>query len=157
MPSRSADRPDELLGIGPQGQVRVGPLRVLDGVPVPDDPGVEGQDAFGRHEQGVDVELGDLREVRGQVGQAHQRLDEPVDGGPGPSPVALEEGLHPELVEHAAGQPLVERGKADGPVPVDLRGGAAHAGHDHGAEGRVLLDAQDHLDAVLEPGPSSAR
>jgi len=54
------DLADEFLGIGPQRQVGVGAVRIFSGVRVADDPGVEGQDAFGRDEQGIDVELGDL-------------------------------------------------------------------------------------------------
>ncbi len=137
--------------------MRIGPPGVLDGGAVADHPRVEGRDGVGRDQEGIDVELRDLRKIGGQVGQADEGLDELVHGRRGPAAVALQERPHAEPVEHAPGQPLVERGESDGPVPVDLGRGPAHAGQDDGAEGRVLLDAEDHLDPVLAPGSSFGR
>ena len=119
VPSLNLDLPDELLGIGAQGQVGVG-LCTAGGAGLDDDPGVEGQDAAGPDEQGIDVELGDLGEVGGEIGQADEGLDEPVDVGRRPAAVALEERPDLERFEHEAGQALVERREAEGPVAEEL-------------------------------------
>src|SRR4051794_1215243 len=114
------------------------------------DPGVEAEPAFGKDEQRVDLELGDLR----------MRSRDPGDGRGGPSggrdvergaPTnPVEEASAPERANEPLRLPLVDRGERDRDVRKNLGVEPAHAHERNRPEARVAARAHDELNPPLE-------
>ncbi len=112
------------------------------------DARVESDDTRGVREQRIDVDLGDLRQVGGELRQAHEDLRDlrSVDR----RHVAIAGHLfgNAGAGDHVPGDPHVERWQSQRPVLDQLHRLAATAEEHDRAEGRIIGEADDELDGA---------
>ncbi len=113
------------------------------------DAGVGSNRAGGRHDQRVDVDLGDLvgerREQPVRAAEAHQRVDDRILVGGDPAAGAAQDRAAAQLADHRAGVARPQRADAEDGVAEDLDKDAAEPEHDHRPEARVADAAENQL------------
>ena len=137
---------DVLRRVGTDRRFAEGPRPRRLGV-VQDDAGVEGDQALGRGQERVDVELLDPGLLDDELAEAHEQpLQRPdVDRRPPLTPPSASKiGSAPSSAGERGGQ----RREGEGPVPVHLDQRAAGAEEQDGPELRVQAAADDQLVAV---------
>ena len=115
-------------------------------------PCVHREHAVGAGDDRVEVELGHLRQVVGEPGDAQQRAAERPEVGGGLAPVAEQQGRGADLVDEIVGVGVGQRREAGGMVAEHLRGDAAEAEHHQRPEHRFLHHPDDGLDTTGDHG-----
>lgn len=110
------------------------------------DPGVDHVRAVRAGDHGVEVELGDLREVVGEPRYAHQDVLQRGDVDGGGTAVAEQQRGGADGADQRGG--VGERGEPGGLVAEHVGGDAAEAEDHRRAEHRFLHHADDHLGAA---------
>ena len=126
-------------------------VAAADACAVDDHTGVEGNHVLGGSEERVDIELDDLRVVGDQVGEAHQDLDQSINVNGRTPAIAAQQWPRPQRLQHAPGETLIEWRQRNGAVLEDLGRHTTEASENDGAEHRIALGADDHLDAIAGP------
>ena len=142
--------PVPLRGVGAQREARVGAALGLGRGPG-DDARVERDHARGVGQQRVHVHLDDLRKIRRQPRQPHQRQRHGVDVGRRTVAIARHQLADAGLLDHVARQRAVERRQRQRLVGDHLHRHAPGAEQHHRAEGGVFGHAQNQLMRVLAP------
>ena len=119
--------------------------RVGQAVAAHADARVRGGDAVRAGDHGVEVELGDLRQVVGEPGYPEQDAAQRAQVGGGLAAVPEQRGYRADGVDQVVGVNAGERGQAGHVVTERLGGDTAQPEHHDGAEHRFLHYADDGL------------
>ena len=147
MPSRSVHVGDVLRGIGADRRARAGRSSRVVRV-VQDHAGVEGDQALGRGEQRVDVDLLDPGLLDDELAEADEQLLQRARSTGARPRTPLQRLEDAGLLHHPPRQRGVQRRQGQGAVLEDLDQLAAGAEQQDGAELRVEAAADDQLVAV---------
>ena len=110
-------------------------------------PGVDGHGPFAlrQHQQRVHVQLGDLFMLRSQPANPHDGIDQRGAVGGTCAAQAAEQLRRAHFVDHRLRVRAAQRREAETDVGQRFDVDATQAEHDERPEGRIALDADDHL------------